>query len=98
LPNSNGNVKNKGAKAVRGALENDVKAKIAEVEKPKTESEESGRNGASGRKHLEDFEANDEPTGRREQYGRLPLIQSRGEQQESWTPWPSVSPAMVDRM
>jgi hypothetical protein len=36
LLDGNGRVKNNGAKAVRGALENDVKAKIAEVENLQT--------------------------------------------------------------
>jgi aspartyl-tRNA synthetase len=33
----------------------------------------------------------------RERYGRVPLMQSREEQQETWTPLPSISPAMVDQ-
>src|SRR2546430_1489363 len=84
-------------KAIRGGLERDVWKKIAEVETPPTEGEESSRTSESGRKDLEEFEATDEPAELRERYGRLPLVQSREEQQDAWTPLPNLSPEMVNQ-
>jgi ergosteryl-3beta-O-L-aspartate synthase len=97
LTNGIHKAKDGAAKATRGGLERDVKAKIAEVETPPSESGESTRDSKSGRKDLEDFEAADEPADLRERYGRLPLVQSREEQQDKWTPLPSISPEMVDQ-
>jgi lysyl-tRNA synthetase class II len=97
LTNGVHKAKNSGLKATRGGLERDVKAKIAGAETPSSESEESARDSKSGRKDLEDFEVADEPGELRERYGRLPLVQSREEQQEKWTPLPSISPEMVDQ-
>ena len=41
------------------------------------------RDRTSNEKGLEDFKASDEPAELRERYGRLPLVQSREEQQET---------------
>jgi hypothetical protein len=77
LRNGDHKAKVDSEKSIRGGFENDVRAKIVEVETPPSESDESSSNNKSGRKDLEDFKPTDEPTELREWYGRLPLVQSR---------------------
>jgi ergosteryl-3beta-O-L-aspartate synthase len=86
-----------GDKAIRGGLESDVKGKIAQLETPPNESDKDSRDRTSRKKALEDFEANDEPAELREWYGRLPLVQSREELQETWTSLSSISTEMVNQ-
>jgi aspartyl-tRNA synthetase len=97
LLNGNHKSKHNGDKAIRGGLESDVKGKIAQLETPPSESDEGSRDRTSGKKDLNDFEASDDPPELRERYGRLPLVQSREEQQETWTRLSSISPEMADQ-
>src|SRR2546423_576418 len=97
LSNSNHKSEHNGNKAIRGGLESDVKGKIAQLEIPESESDNASRDGTSSKKDLEDFKASDEPAELGERYGRLPLVQSREEQQETWTPLSSISTEMVDQ-
>jgi lysyl-tRNA synthetase class II len=97
LPYGNHKSEHKGNKAIRGGLENDVKGKIVQLETPPDESNEDSPERTSGKKDLDDFVGGDEAAELRQRYGRLPLVQSREELQETWTPLSSISTEMVDQ-